>query len=432
MLPGQSIFMGGVHVFVFRIIVLAGCGRLLLTKLTSGGQSVFTDGFTSLDSAFLWCMLVQAMAVVLLFRDGSALINQFGFLWDQLGGYFFVRFLINDEQDILRTIKTLAMVAVILAVCMVRERLTMQNVFAYVGGAADLSIRDGKVRSQGPFEHALTAGAFGATLLPLFFFLWKNGSAKFHAGLALVSSAVITWAANTSTSLLTFGAGAFAIAFWPLRKSMRRVRWGIVFGLLALQCVMKSPVWFVMARIDLTGGSSGYHRAELVDAFVKNLFDWWLIGVKETGSWGWGVWDAQNQFVNVGETGGLIALILFIALVSRSFTRIGNARKNVEGELPQEWFLWCLGAALFAHIVGFFGVNYFDQSKVAWFALLAMIAAGTAPLLQKTTKPETQLVSRFAKIKLAPSAAGAGNTAAPDSNYRPQRPFERAPVTSKR
>jgi hypothetical protein len=171
---------------------------------------------------------------------------------------------------------------------------------------------------------------------------------------------------------------------------MRRVRWGIVFGLIALQLVMKAPVWFAIAHIDLVGGSSSWHRAALVDQFIRHFSDWWLLGIRETASWGWDMWDTQNQYVSVGQSGGLIAFILFIAVISRSFGKLGDARKVVAGDREREWFLWFLGAALFAHVVAFFGVNYFDQTRVAWFISLAMISAATAPILQKAATPELQ------------------------------------------
>jgi hypothetical protein len=255
----------------------------------------------------------------------------------------------------------------------------------------------------------LLAGAFGATLLPLFCLLWKNGKAKVLAVVGLIGSALITWTSNSSTSLLTFAAGILGICFWPFRKSMRKVRWGIVIGLVALQCVMKAPVWFLISRIDLTGGSSGYHRAVLIDAFISHFSEWWLIGVKDTSHWGWDLWDAQNQYVSVGETGGLLAFILFIAMISRCFARLGNARKEVQDDSSQQWFLWFLGAALFSHIVAFCGVNYFDQSRMAWFALLAIISAATAPVLQRASVPETEVQPAFRSSRLAyapPSPSG--------------------------
>jgi hypothetical protein len=68
-------------------------------------------------------------------------------------------------------------------------------------------------------------------------------------------------------------------------------------------------------------------------------------------------------------------------MISVSFGMIGKARKAIEGDKEKEWMLWILGAALFAHVVGYFGISYFDQTRVAWFALLAMISAAAGPML---------------------------------------------------
>jgi hypothetical protein len=383
----QQVVVGGVHLFVFRIAILVGLIKMIIATFSSS-SSALVGGFDKVDQAFLWCTICEACAVVILFLTADSVVNQVGFLWDFLGGYFLLRYLLQDEEDIFRAIKCFAVLAVIIGLCMVREHFALQNIFGLIGGRVVPEIRDGRVRCQGPFAHELMAGAFGSTLVPLFLLLWKIGKAKAVAAIGLLGAVLMTWTSNSSTSLLSLAAGLVAIALWPIRKSMRSVRWGIAIVLTALHLVMKAPVWFLIARIDLTGGSSSYHRAELIDQFIHHFWDWWLIGVKGTGTWGWDMWDAQNQYVNVGETGGLIAFVLFIVIISRSFARLGNARKAVEGEETKEWALWFLGAALFSHVVGFFGVNYFDQTKFAWFALLAMIAAMTAPILQTLPLPE--------------------------------------------
>jgi len=146
--------------------------------------------------------------------------------------------------------------------------------------------------------------------------------------------------------------------------------------------VMKAPVWFLIARVDLTGGSSSYHRAELVDQFMSHIPEWFLIGVKDTSDWGLDMWDVQNQYVNIGEAGGIVAFVCFIMVITRSFGMLGDARKAVDRQKDKEWMLWCLGSAMFANVVGFFGVNYFDNSRMWWFILLAMIPAICVPMLQ--------------------------------------------------
>lgn len=412
----QQVFVGGVHLFVSRIVILFGLVRMFWTKTTSHGP-ILSGGLNSVDYTFFWCTICQGLAVILLFQNSDAFVNQFGFFWDYLGGYFLLRFLVQDEEDIYRAIKCLAFLAFILGVCMVRERLTLQNIFGFIGGSFTPEMRNGLARSEGPFAHELMAGAFGSTLLALFWLLWKTGKAKATAAFGLVAAVLMTWTSGSSTSLLSFGAGILAILFWPIRKSMRAVRWGIVGGLIALQFVMKAPVWFLIDHIDLTGSSSSYQRAELVDQFIRHFWDWWLIGVRGTGSWGWFLWDAQNQFVNVGETGGLIALVLFIAMISLCFAKIGDARKAVAGDTGREWFLWLLGAALFSNVVAFFGVNYFDQTKFAWFALLAMISAATAPILQSSVA--TEEIPSIAFGTLAHSSASAHSMARISSRESP-------------
>lgn len=388
---GQSVYALGVHWLVLRIVVLFGLLRVSVINFSSR-KSPFAGGFNSIDKAFLICVVAQAIATPLQYMDSQALVNQFGVLIDFLGGYFLLRALIQDEADVYRTLKCLALLTVVLGLCMIREQLALQNIFGQIGlGRTVPEIREGKIRSQAVFQHSLTAGTFGAILLPLFFLLWKNGKAKAMAAAGVVGSTVMTICSNSSTPLLAYVAGIFAALWWPARKKMKAVRWGIVLGLLALQMVMKAPFWFIIAHIDLTGGSSGYHRAELVDQFIMHFRDWWLIGTKDAGTWAYDLWDQQNQYVGVGEGGGIVAFVFFIAMISRSCAKIGIARKAVEG-FKREWFFWFLGAAMFANLVAFFGVNYFDQVKLVWFALLAAISATTASVLQaqKFQRPPTE------------------------------------------
>ncbi len=386
---GQSVYAVGVHWLVIRIIVLVGLLRFVVIRVTAK-RSPFAGGLNKIDKAFLICVVAQAIAIPLLYMNSQALINQIGILIDCLGGYSLLRALIRDDNDVYRTLKCLALLTVILGVCMVREQITVQNVFGQIGlGRTVPEIREGKIRSQGVFQHSLTAGTFGATLLPLFFLLWKNGKAKVMAAAGVFGCTVMTICSNSSTPLLAYVAGVLGVFLWPIRKKMKALRWGIVIGLLALQMVMKAPFWFIIAHIDLTGGSSGYHRAELVDQFLRHISDWWLMGTTNAGTWGWDMWDQQNQYVNVGESGGSVALIFFIAMISRSYVRIGNARKLHQG-MRREWLFWFIGCALFANLTAFFGVNYFDQSKISWFALLAMISATTAPFRSARAKPEVE------------------------------------------
>jgi len=389
---GQQFTVGGVHLLALRIVIFFAVIRGMLSARSPEGHR-FAGGFGGFDKIFLTWTFYHVIAFLVLFSFlPAAWINQFGFLWDILGGYLAVRLLIQDETDIQRVIRTLAYISAILAMCMLTERFFTINVFGLLGGDTRFipEMRDGLVRAQATFSHPLLAGTFGATVMPLFILYWHSGKSKLEAMMGAISATIMVICASSSTPVLAYAAGIGAICFWPFRKHMRLFRWGIAIVLVTLQLVMKAPVWFLISHISLFGSSSSDHRAYLVDVFIRHFNDWWLVGTNAAGTWGWDMWDTSNQYVAEGESGGLVAFVCFIAMISYAFGRIGKARKAVEGDLAREKYFWILGAALFSHVVGFFGISYFDMSRMSWFALLVMILAATAPVLATNEKTELQ------------------------------------------
>jgi hypothetical protein len=389
---GQMLVIGGVHLFVLRIVLLFAVVRMALAKSSAKG-SIFSHGLDSVDKVFIAWALFRATAFLILFSFiSAAVVNQVAFLLDVFAGYFFLRFLLRDQQDMLTTVKVLAFITAVVGLCMVNEKLRSQNIFGYLGGFRVVpELRDGAVRAQGPFAHPILAGSFGATLLPLFFWLWHGGKSKLYAVIGMIGSTCMVFSSASSTPLMAYMGGIVAVCFWPMRKHMRLFRWALVTTLIGLHLVMKAPVWFLIARVDLTGASSGYHRAMLVDNFVRRLGEWWFVGTTNNANWGYDMWDISNQFVAEGIAGGLATFICFIALISMSFSKIGRARKAVEGDRQQEWFLWFLGSALVSHMVAYWGISYFDHTQISWFALLVMISVAThIPRKKKAEELEAQ------------------------------------------
>ena len=198
----------------------------------------------------------------------------------RLGGYLVVRFLIPDGEAIRRTIKVLAVICVIQGVCMINEQITHVNVFGYLGGIPiGVTVRDGNIRSEGVMG-CLYAGVFAGVLIPLFLWLWTEGKSRmvgvrgtcrghgYGDHVELEHVVVGLWREPRGACLL---ASAQADAPGSL---------GIVADLVALHLVMKAPVWALIAHIDLTGSSSGYHRYMLVDNCIRHFSDWWLLGYK--------------------------------------------------------------------------------------------------------------------------------------------------------
>jgi hypothetical protein len=387
---GQNLYVGGVHFYTCRIVILLGCVRMLWSKFASH-ERLLPGGFSTLDKVFVIWASYRAVAGVLQLMQAGAIPNQAGLLLDAAGGYFLFRFLIRTDEDIMRAMKALAIVAVVGAVSMIHEQQTAQNWFGQLGGIRVApEIRNNRIRSQGFFQHALTAGSFGATMFPLFLWLWVRGRAWFFGLLGAAAAVVMTFTASTSTPIMALMGGIGTMLLWPLRRNLRVIRWGILIAPIFLQLVMKAPFWFVIAHIDLASGSTGWDRAMLIDNFLRHIGSWWLVGTHDNVNWGWDMWDACNQFVAEGFGGGLVCFICFVTMFTLCFKKIGRARRAVAGRLRREWSIWLFGAALFAQVMAYFGIDYFDQTKFVWYLLLVMLATTTSNVLEASgRKPKS-------------------------------------------
>jgi len=370
----EQLVLGGVHLTMLQILILTVLGRMAAFRGTSS-EKRFTGGFNALDKVVVLWSLLELTMFCLQFMETQALIRGLAGLIESLGGYLAARFLIPDREALRRTIRAMAIICVIQGASMVSEQFTHQNVFSFLGKWPP-PIRDGHVRSEG-IMGSLYGGVFAGVLIPLFLWLWTERKSRMAACAGLVGATAMVWASHASTSWMAYGASIVGLGFWPLRRQMRLVRWGLVAMLVGLHLVMHGPVWSLIEKVDLTGGSSSYHRYMLVDNCIRHFGDWWLIGYKYYGSWGFDMWDLCNQFVVAALTGGLVTLVLYIMIFTRSFGAIGTARKKVSGNRRQEWLLWCLGADLFANIVAHFGINYMVELMMSFFPLLACISVAT-------------------------------------------------------
>lgn len=368
---GQVLVLAGIHLNIYRIILLAGLARWGILRRSGA----LAGGFNSIDRVFTLFALSNFVIFSLQYMETQALIKALGDLLDALAGYFVLRFLIQDREDMRRAIKVFALIAIIMGVEMINEQRTGSNFFGQLGGMLYApEVRNGKIRSQGAFLHSIPAGAYGATLVPLIIWLWSDAKSRKAAFLGFLGASVMAFTCHSSTVLGCYTAGIFALCLWPIRKYMRVVRYGLVVTVIGLHLVMNGPVWSLLEHIDLTGSSESFHRYQLVDTFIKHFDEWWLLGTHNNGSWGWEMADTSNQYVTYGISGGLLTFVLFITIISRCYGRLGAARKLIAGNRRDEWLCWCLGSAMLAHLVVFIGIDYFDQSEFAWIGLLVMIA----------------------------------------------------------
>jgi hypothetical protein len=375
---GQQAVIGGFHFSVLRIMILFGWFRLFVRR------ELISMKFNTIDKLIIIYTCASVIIYVLLWGTYDAFKNQLGFAYNVIGVYFLFRYLVRGFQDIERTIKILGLVLIPLAGFMILEKLTGRNIFSIFGGVSEVTqVRDGILRAQGSFRHPILAGTFGATSMPLLVGLWaalKNH--KLWLKLGIVSSTLITIMSASSGPAMAYIFGLIGLLSWILRRHMRLIVWGLVASLLFLHMVMKAPVWFLMARVNIFSSSTGWYRAYLIDQAIRHLNEWWLIGTKHTADWmpyalsiDPTMADITNQFIAEGVSGGLLKLFLFISIIVVCFRTIGQRvriPKNTDNFLPFQ--VWAIGVCLLVHVVSFSSISYFDQMVVFWYMLLAFIA----------------------------------------------------------
>jgi len=177
-------------------------------------------------------------------------------------------------------------------------------------------------------------------------------------------------------------AGIGALFLWRIRHRIRLIRWLAVFGYIGLDLVMKAPAYYLMARTG--AGGSGWHRARLIQSSIEHLHEWWLAGTDYTRHWmpGGGVpWnpdhaDITNHYIQMGVVGGLPLMLLFIFILFKGFSYIGQILKSGNDQEPEwQFFHWAIGASLFANAAAMVSVSYFDQSFVFLYLVLAAIGS---------------------------------------------------------
>jgi hypothetical protein len=376
MFISQGVEIAGLSFPAVRLIVLAGLLRVVLRGEFTGLRLGAID-----QAMVLWAL--WALAVSPFHEDPHAtFIFNGGLVFNTCGVYFLLRAFCRSIDDLVRLACICAVLLTPIALEMLYEKLASSNLFAVLGGLPDPpNIREGRLRAQGPFAHSILAGSVGATALPMCLGLWHH-----HRGIALLgtaASATMVIASTSSGPLLSGIFSVFALLLWHQREHVRLLRWAALIGYIALSLVMNASPYYLLARIDLTGGSTGYHRARLIESSVEHLNEWWLVGTDYTRHWmATGVtWspnhtDITNHYLMLGVLGGLPLTLLLVFILYKCFSIVGHAVQDADSPWhTHRFFAWGLGASLFAHTVTCVSVSYFDQSFVFLYVSVAAIAA---------------------------------------------------------
>lgn len=351
----QRLIVFGADFTLLRILVVFGWARLFLRNEFQGLV------WNKLDTLMTVWIATAAIIITLRIQTVSVAINQCGNILDALGMYFLFRCILCDWRDIETMIRSFALVSIPVALLFLVERMTGRNLFSAFGGVPAVTIvREGSLRCQGAYSHAILAGTFWASMLPLFFSIW--GSSRKAAVTATVTSIIIVLTCASSTPVMSVGFVLIGLGLYPVRQYVRAIRWAFFLSLVVIHLSWNRPVWYLIAKMNVISGSTGYHRYAILDATINNFSKWWLCGDSDLKSWGvWQMRDVTNQYIATAVNGGLLSLMLFIAAISAGFGIVGRALRQFK-ELPgRRMTIWCVGVVLFVHVCTFFAVTYFGQ-----------------------------------------------------------------------
>jgi hypothetical protein len=363
----QRSMLFGLDFTVLRILLVVGILKLNLSGTTRGVH------WNTFDKLILAWGITGSCVFMLQQSTTVAVINRLGFMFDSLGTYWFFRQTVQSWADIYRSTQIFAVLAIITAPLIALEKFYDPSFFSLFGTVVG-DFHRGRFRAAGPFPHFIIMGCFWALLLPFFYARIKAGKHNSLYWVACFSVLSSVYFSASSTSIMTVAA---IILFWLLYSN--RASGGTIFKfvcclLLVLHLAMKAPVWHLISRVDIFGGSTGWHRYFLFDNFVNHISEWFLIGTKATAHWGHGQSDITNQFVLQGVRGGVGTLLLFSIIIYHAVKIPGTF--SLRSTLPDEakWMSWGVCVVMFGHFVTFWGVSYFGQIDILLYFTLALVA----------------------------------------------------------
>ena len=363
--PDQRIIIFDLDFTTIRFCILFAILRLYLY------DEVRRIKWNAFDKLFLTWVIVGAVVYVMQWQSMRAVIYKSGALYDSLGLYWIFRMSIISWDDIHRVVKMFAIFAIISAPMIIYERVTHNNLFAHLGHVEG-AFHAGRFRCEGPFPHFIMMGLFWASVIPIFVSYFAARRSKSLYALALLSALVCVILSASSTPLMALLAIAFFGALWKYRSYGRSIALGFGAMIFALHVVMKAPVWHLMSRINVFSGSTGWHRYNLFNQFIKNRGEWFLLGCSSVEHWGVNN-DITNQYVLEGVRGGAITLVIFIILVVQAVRITGicsMASRNRETRI----LYWGFCVSILGHCVSFWGVSYFGQIMMLLYFTLAIVS----------------------------------------------------------
>jgi hypothetical protein len=373
---GQGVEFGPFSFPVYRMVLAMGVLRVVLRGERFAGR------FNTIDKLMvMWAVWVFIASFFHEWRPGSGPVYASGLIFNITLVYFLSRVWCYDLNNVINLTRIIAWLLVPVAAEMVLEHIVEMNMFSVFGGVpAEVYVREGTIRAQGPFQHPILAGTVGAVCFPLMIGVWRRHRLTGFIGVA--ACLVMVGASVSSGPGISVLVGLFGLAMWRFRHRVGMLLLMGVGAYLALELLMTRPAYYVISKFDLTGSSTGWHRSRLIEATFEHFDEWWLFGTDRTVHWmGMSNWSEQhaditNYYIGFAVVAGLPALLLILAIMWRAFRWVGDIVRRVPQELVGDKFMiWCFGSGLLAHAATSLSASYFDQSLIFFWLNIAVISS---------------------------------------------------------
>ena len=211
---GQQLDVFGLHLYLFRILLLVG-----LLRIVAKGE-VRQLVMTFMDRIFLWWVTVSILFGTMANPSLDLLRNRLGDAYNAVGCYFFVRCVIVGSEDIVTSVCTLAWLSLGVAALMLVEKTTSHNLLSVFGGVSPITVvREGHLRCQGAFRHPIWPAPSEPPKLPRI--CGAPVSQPVHQRLAIaaaVSSVIVALAASSSGALMALLAPIAGFGFLDMEE----------------------------------------------------------------------------------------------------------------------------------------------------------------------------------------------------------------------
>jgi len=362
----QRVIIMGLDFTVLRILIVAGVLRMLIY-----GEQRYIK-WNKFDLMILTWAFCGALIYIIQWMNTKAIVNRAGVIFDIAGLYWLFRQKIRSWSDVRFVLTLFAFSALLLSPLVALEWSTGQNPFVNLGRVIT-RVRAERYRCQAAFPHSIMLGLFWATLVPLFAGLGLTENKPILYWIAVAASVFIVAASASSTPMLVLAVALLCLSGFRWRQYTSTIALSLLVLLTALHIVMRAPVWHLIARVNIVGASTGWHRYNLIDKAIEHFDEWMLLGCRSTNHWGFGLADVTNQFILQGVRGGLITLLIFLVMIWMALKTLLTISLRSK-DYKEQFLTWCLFVFFFAHCAAFMGVSYFGQITMLWYMMLAIAA----------------------------------------------------------